>query len=91
MSDKTLSRRTVVAGLPLLLAGCAGGYGAISGEPHPVPFVSVEPGLMRQEVTYRVPYRPNTVVVNIRACLQLSRIMAQASWTPARKFVASLS
>ena len=27
----------------------------------------------------------------IRACLQLSRIMAQASWTPARKFVASLS
>ena len=26
-----------------------------------------------------------------RACLQLSKIMAQASWTPARKFVASLS
>ena len=26
-----------------------------------------------------------------RACLQLSRIIAQASWTPARKFLASLS
>ena len=65
MTDKILSRRTVVAGLPLLLAGCAGGYGPITGEPHPVPFVSIEPGLMRQEVVYRAPYRPGTVVVNI--------------------------
>ena len=65
MTDKILSRRTVVAGLPLLLAGCAGGYGPITGEPHPVPFVSIEPGLMRQEVAYRASYRPGTVVVNI--------------------------
>ena len=66
MTDKTFSRRTVVAGLPLMLAGCAGGYGPITGEPHPVPFVSIDPGLMRQEVAYRAPYRPSTVVVNIR-------------------------
>jgi hypothetical protein len=26
-----------------------------------------------------------------RACLQLSKIIAEAKWTPARKFLASLS
>jgi hypothetical protein len=64
MSDKTLSRRAVVAGLPFLLAGCAGGYGPVTGE-HPLPFVWTDPGLLRQEVAYRAPYRPGTVVVNI--------------------------
>ena len=43
MNDKTVSRRAVVAGLPFLLAGCAGGYGAITGEPHAVPSVSIDP------------------------------------------------
>jgi len=66
MNDKTLSRRVVVAGLPFLLAGCSGGYGRITGEPHSVPFVSMDPGLVRQEVSYRAPYRAGTVVVNIR-------------------------
>ena len=31
------------------------------------------------------------VIAAFRACLQLSRMIAQASWTPARKFRASLS
>ena len=66
MNDKTLSRRALVAGLPFLLAGCSGGYSRITGEPHSVPFVSIDPGLMRQEVSYRAPYRTGTVVVNIR-------------------------
>ncbi len=66
MNDKTLSRRAVVAGLPLLLAGCSGGYRSITGEPHSVPFVSIHPDLMRQEVAYGAPYRTGTVVVNIR-------------------------
>ena len=66
MNDKTLSRRAVVAGLPFLLAGCSGGYGSIKGEPHSVPFVSIDPNLMRQEVAYGAPYRTGTVVVNIR-------------------------
>jgi lipoprotein-anchoring transpeptidase ErfK/SrfK len=66
MSDKTLSRRAIVAGIPFLLAGCSGGYGRITGEPHSIPFVSLDPGLMRQEVSYRAPYRPGTVVVNVR-------------------------
>jgi lipoprotein-anchoring transpeptidase ErfK/SrfK len=66
MSDKTFSRRAVVAGLPFLLAGCAGGYGPVTGEPHPLPFVWTDPGLLRQEVVYSASYRPGTVVVNIR-------------------------
>ena len=66
MNDKTVSRRAFVAGLPLLLAGCAGGYGPITGEPHAVPSVSIDPSLMRQEVAFGAPYRPGTVVVNIR-------------------------
>ena len=65
MTDKTLSRRTVVAGLPFLLAGCAVGYGPVTGE-HPLPFVWTDPGLRRQEVAYSASYRPGTVVVNIR-------------------------
>ena len=65
MNDKTLSRRAVVAGLPLLLAGCSGGYGSITGGPHSVPFL-FGPDLMRQEVAYSAPYRTGTVVVNIR-------------------------
>jgi len=66
MNDKTLSRRAVVAGLPFLLAGCSGRYGSITGEPYSVPFVSMHPDLMRQEVAYGAPYRTGTVVVNIR-------------------------
>src|SRR5260370_41155571 len=66
MNDKTLSRRAVVAGLPFLLAGCSGRYGSIMGEPYSVPFVSMHPDLMRQEVAYGAPYRTGTVVVNIR-------------------------
>src|SRR5258708_6274440 len=55
MIANTLSRRAVVAGLPLLLAGCSGGYGSITGEPYSVPFVSMLPDLMRQEVAYGAP------------------------------------
>src|SRR5258707_15616328 len=66
MNDKTLSRRAVVAGLPLLLAGCSGGYRSITGEFYSVPFVSMRPDLMRQEFAYGASYRTGTVVVNIR-------------------------
>jgi lipoprotein-anchoring transpeptidase ErfK/SrfK len=66
MNDKTLSRRALVAGIPFVLAGCSGRYGSIGGEPHSVPFVSMDPDLTRQDVSYRAPYRAGTVVVNIR-------------------------
>jgi lipoprotein-anchoring transpeptidase ErfK/SrfK len=32
----------------------------------PLDFATVDPSLLRQEVSYRAPYRPGTVVVNIR-------------------------
>ena len=66
MNERVLCRRAVVAGLPILLAGCSGGYRAITGEPHSVPFVPLDPALMRQEVAYNAPYRPGTVVVNVK-------------------------
>src|SRR5258707_3759819 len=66
MNDKTLSRRAVVAVLPLLLAVCSGGYRSITVDIYSVAFVSMQPDLMRQEVAYGAPYRTGTVVVNIR-------------------------
>lgn len=70
MTDTKLSRRAVVAGLPLLLGGCVtAGYGPITGEPHVVPpldFSSIDPSLLRQEVPFRSPYKPGTIVVNVR-------------------------
>jgi lipoprotein-anchoring transpeptidase ErfK/SrfK len=65
-NDKTVSRRAVLAGLPFLLAGCSGGYSAITSEPYSIPSVSLDPSLMRQEVAYGAPHRPGTVVVNVR-------------------------
>jgi lipoprotein-anchoring transpeptidase ErfK/SrfK len=69
MSNKDLSRRAVVVGLPLLLGGCVtAGYGPVSGEPHSVPsldMASISPDLLRQEVSYRAPYRPGMVVVHV--------------------------
>jgi lipoprotein-anchoring transpeptidase ErfK/SrfK len=69
MSDTDLSRRAVVVGLPLLLGGCVtAGYGPVSSEPHAVPaldMASINPALLRQEVSYRAPYRPGTIVVNV--------------------------
>ena len=55
--------------LPLLLGGCiTAGYGPVSGERHSVPALdmgSINSALLRQEVSYRAPYRPGTVVVNV--------------------------
>lgn len=58
MNEKTLSRRAVVAGVSLLLAGCSGTNRSIRFASHP--------DLVRQEVPYGAPYRTGTVVVNIR-------------------------
>src|SRR5262245_36043697 len=70
MSDNDLSRRAVVLGLPLMLGGCVtAGYGTVSGEPHavqPLDMASINPALLRQQVSYRSPYKPGTVVVNIQ-------------------------
>jgi len=80
----TIDRRAFVLGTPLALAGCAtqpGGfgfgdlsygsmYGAVSGEPYPVPAIDVSQvnsQFLRREVTYRTRERPGTIVVDPRA------------------------
>ena len=53
---------------PLDPVGYASSYGAISNEPYPVRALDlskVDEGLLRQQVPYRGPYEPGTVVVNI--------------------------
>ena len=74
----TLSRRSIIAGLPLLVAGCAssGRFGAFSGADYgsvqdgafAVPAIdrtTIDPSLMRQEVTWRGHERPGSIVVNV--------------------------
>ena len=69
-----LSRRAVVAGLPLLLAGCAGGgfltggYGSVSDGGFIVPAVditAVDSSLLRSEVAWRGKEKPGSIVVNV--------------------------
>jgi lipoprotein-anchoring transpeptidase ErfK/SrfK len=74
----TLSRRAVIAGLPLLVAGCASSgrfgtfsgsdYGAFQDSAYTVPAVdlsTVDPSLLRQEVAWRGHERPGSIVVNV--------------------------
>jgi lipoprotein-anchoring transpeptidase ErfK/SrfK len=73
-ADNKLSRRAIVLGLPLLIAGCNASqqygslYGPSTNEPYMLPALdlsTLDPDLLRREVSYRGPYRPGTVVVNI--------------------------
>jgi lipoprotein-anchoring transpeptidase ErfK/SrfK len=65
----SLSRRAVIAGLPLLLAGCGGaGYGMTEDGGFTIPPVDVttmDSGLMRQEVAWRGSEKPGSIVVKI--------------------------
>lgn len=65
-----LSRRALVIGAPLLLAGCVteADYGAVSDGGFLVPAVdatALDPGLMRQEVAWHGKEKPGTIVVKI--------------------------
>jgi lipoprotein-anchoring transpeptidase ErfK/SrfK len=64
-----LSRRAVLAGLPLLLAGCAGAnYGSVEDGGFaiaPVDVASMDPSLMRQEVSWSGKEKPGSIVVNV--------------------------
>src|SRR5581483_6341485 len=70
-SSSLLSRRSVVAGLPLLLAGCAGGlsgsdYGTIQDGGFAIPPIdrtNVDPSLFRQEVSWSGHERAGNIVV----------------------------
>ena len=66
----TLSRRSVIAGLPLLVAGCSssGRFGSSTMQDggFTVPEINlanVDPSLLRQEVAWRGNERPGSIVV----------------------------
>src|SRR5512143_2373500 len=70
----TLSRRSVIAGLPLLVAACAdsGRFsqfpGAVQDGAFKFPEIgptTVDPSLLRQEVSWRGRERPGSIVVNV--------------------------
>lgn len=74
----TLSRRGLIFGMPLFLAGCTTNqqvaqqalYGDKLDEPHPLPRVALDkipPELRRQEVAYETHEAPGTVVVDTPA------------------------
>jgi lipoprotein-anchoring transpeptidase ErfK/SrfK len=64
-----LTRRAIVAGLPLLLAGCAGAnYGTMSDGGFTTPAIDVtmlDPSFMRTEVAWRGKEKPGSIVVNV--------------------------
>ena len=71
-----ISRRGLLAGLPLLLAGCAStyneqqNYAALPEEEFPlrrVPLDKINPDLRRQVVAYPTAHAPGTVVVDTQA------------------------
>jgi lipoprotein-anchoring transpeptidase ErfK/SrfK len=72
----SISRRGFLAGLPLLLAGCAStykeqtNYAALPNEQFPLKSVAldkIQPELRRTEVAYATPYAAGTVVVDTPA------------------------
>jgi len=74
----TLSRRSIIAGLPFLVAGCAtsGGLNPFSGADYDavqdsgfivpaIDLTTIDPSLLHQEVAWRGRERPGTIVVNV--------------------------
>jgi len=75
-----ISRRAVLAGLPLLVAACgqapdglewfpggAGGYGAIDDGGITIPAIditTIDPSLLRAHVAWHEPQKPGSIVVN---------------------------
>jgi lipoprotein-anchoring transpeptidase ErfK/SrfK len=64
-----LSRRALIAGLPLLLAGCAGAnYGSTQDGGFnigPVDLTTTDSSLLRQEVAWKGREKPGSIVVNV--------------------------
>lgn len=69
LSSHALSRRSVIVGLPLLLAGCAGAnYGSVSDGGFvvpPVDMTAMDSSLMRTEVAWSGKEKPGSIVVNV--------------------------
>ena len=68
LPGNALSRRAVIVGLPLLMAGCAGGYGSVQDGGFTVAAVDaahLDSGVMRQEVAWKGKEKPGSIVVNV--------------------------
>jgi len=68
MRSHALSRRTILAALPLLLAGCGASYDSRRDGGFMVPAVDVtgiDPSMLRQEVAWKGREKPGTVVVKV--------------------------
>ena len=67
--SSTVSRRTLIAGLPLLLAGCVtADYGAVSDGGFitpPIDTTAVDPSMLRTEVAWHGKEKPGSIVVNV--------------------------
>ena len=67
--SSTLSRRTLVAGLPFLLAGCVtADYGPVSDGGFVTPAVdttAINPSMLRTEVDWRGKEKPGSIVVKV--------------------------
>jgi lipoprotein-anchoring transpeptidase ErfK/SrfK len=64
----TFSRRAILAGLPLLLAGCGANYGSTEDGGFTVAAVDItqmDSSLQRQEVTWKGNEKPGSIVVNV--------------------------
>ena len=69
ISGSALSRRALLAGLPLLLAGCVtADYGAVSDGGFitpPIDTTAVDPSMLRTEVAWHGKEKPGSIVVNV--------------------------
>jgi lipoprotein-anchoring transpeptidase ErfK/SrfK len=64
----SFSRRTILAGLPLLLAGCGANYGSTEDGGFTVAAVDItqmDSSLQRQEVAWKGNEKPGSIVVNV--------------------------
>jgi lipoprotein-anchoring transpeptidase ErfK/SrfK len=65
---QAFSRRALLAGLPLLLAGCGANYGYVHDGGFSIPPVDIttlDQGLLRQEVAWKGKEKPGSIVVKI--------------------------
>ena len=69
ISGSALSRRALLAGLPLLLAGCVtADYGAVSDGGFispPIDTTGVDSSMLRTEVAWKGKEKPGSIVVNV--------------------------
>ncbi|MBI5911653.1 MAG: L,D-transpeptidase [Betaproteobacteria bacterium] len=62
------SRRAVLAGLPLLLAGCGANYGSTQDGGFtvaPVDLTAIDRSPLRQEVAWKGKEKPGSIIVNV--------------------------